>query len=114
LAVGTAVVAGTAGVVNHHMNQHYANQANAQADAQAQQQQMADLQAQQQQLAMQQQQLAAQQQAAVAQQAPAAPLPSSNPMDQQIAELQKFAALKDPGLLTAEEFQAKKKQSLGI
>jgi hypothetical protein len=35
-------------------------------------------------------------------------------MDQQIAELQKFAALKDQGLLTEEEFQAKKKQILGI
>jgi hypothetical protein len=113
LAVGTAVVAGTAGVVNHHMNQHYANQANAQANAQAQQQQMADLQAQQEQLAMQQQ-MAAQQQAAMAQQAPAAPLPSSNPMDDQVAEIRKFAALKDQGLLTEEEFQAKKKQILGI
>lgn len=115
LAVGTAVVAGTAGVVNHAMNNHYQNQAN----SQAQQQQVADMQAQQDQLAAQQQQLAAQQQAAQqqaaqAQQAPAAASPAANPMDEQIAQIQKFAKLKDQGLITEDEFEAKKKQILGI
>jgi Short C-terminal domain len=109
-AVGAAVIGGTAAVVNNKMNQHYANQAN----AQAQQQQMADMQYQQQQLAAQQQQLAAQQQAALPQQAPAPALPAANPMDEQIAQIQKFAKLKDQGILTEDEFQAKKKQILGI
>lgn len=34
--------------------------------------------------------------------------------DQQIAELQQLAQLKDQGILTQEEFDAKKKQILGI
>lgn len=127
VAVGTAVVAGTAGVVNHKMDQHYANQANqanAQAMAQQQQQQMADMQAQQEQLAYQQQQLAAQQQAAAlaAQQqaaavpppAPAPQVPAPSSQDQQIAELQKWAELQKQGIITPEEFAAKKAQILGI
>ena len=44
-----------------------------------------------------------------AQQAPAAP---AEPDD--AAEIQKYARLKDQGLLTEEEFEAKKKQILGI
>ena len=44
-----------------------------------------------------------------AQQAPAAP--SS---DDQLVEIQKLAALHDQGILTDEEFAAKKKQVLGI
>ena len=51
------------------------------------------------------QQMAAQQ-AAAAQQAPAAP--------DYAAELQQLAALKGQGLITEEEFEAKKKQILGI
>jgi len=44
-----------------------------------------------------------------AQQAPAAPAE----MDE-VAQIQKFAALKGQGLITEEEFEAKKKQILGI
>lgn len=114
LAVGTAVVAGTAGVVNHKMDQHYANQANAQAS----QQQMADMQAQQEQLAMQQQQLAmqqqyAQQQAALAaQQAPQVAAPAGGLTDQKIAQLQQLAELQKQGILTPEEFAAQKAKIL--
>jgi hypothetical protein len=93
LAVGTAVVAGTAGAVQHHQNQKYATQdaaANAgQQDAYAQG--LADA------------------QAAAAQQAPAAPA-----KDDTTAQLEQLAELKNKGILTEEEFQAKKKQILGI
>lgn len=34
--------------------------------------------------------------------------------DDQLAELEKLAALKDQGILTQEEFDAKKKQILGL
>lgn len=111
VAVGTAVVAGTAGVVNHKMDQHYANQANAQAS----QQQMADMQAQQEQLAMQQQQLAMQQQQAAqaAQQAPAqVAAPTGSMTDQKVADLQKLAELQKQGILTQEEFNAQKAKIL--
>lgn len=110
LAVGTAVVAGTAGVVNHKMDQHYANQANAQAS----QQQMADMQAQQEQLAMQQQQLAMQQQQAAlaAQQAPQVAAPAGGLTDQKIAQLQQLAELQKQGILTPEEFAAQKAKIL--
>jgi hypothetical protein len=47
--------------------------------------------------------------AAQAAQAPAAP-----PVDDTTAQLQQLAALKDQGILTQEEFDAKKKQLLGI
>lgn len=110
LAVGTAVVAGTAGVVNHKMDQHYANQANAQAS----QQQMAEMQAQQEQLAMQQQQLAMQQQQAAlaAQQAPQVAAPAGGLTDQKIAQLQQLAELQKQGILTPEEFAAQKAKIL--
>ena len=52
-----------------------------------------------------------QQQAQAAAPAPAAPAPAVDPMT---AELQQLAALKDQGILTQEEFDAKKKQVLGI
>lgn len=51
----------------------------------------------------------AEQQAAYAEQQPAAP--AEDPMTQQLEEL---ARLKDQGILTQEEFDAKKKQILGI
>jgi hypothetical protein len=41
--------------------------------------------------------------------APAAPAPQDD-----MAQIQQLAAMKDQGLLTEEEFQAKKKQILGI
>ena len=82
----TAVVAGTAGAVRHRQDQKYAAQDQAAYD----------------------QQMAAQQ-AYAAQQAPAAPAAPDY-----AAELQQLAALKGQGLITEEEFEAKKKQILGI
>lgn len=46
-------------------------------------------------------------------QAPAA-APAPAPADDMTAELQQLAQLKDQGILTQEEFDAKKKQILGI
>ena len=89
-AATTAVVAGTAGAVRHRQEEKYARQ-----DQEAYDQQMA-------QQAAYQQQAAAQQAAA----APAAP--------DYAAELAQLAQLKDQGILTEEEFEAKKKQILGI
>lgn len=51
----------------------------------------------------------AQDQAAAAQQAP-----QQAPVDDTTAQLQQLAQLKDQGILTQEEFDAKKKQILGI
>ena len=94
--LGTAVIAGGAA----HMGAKSAqkSQAAAQQEA-AQNAQIADLQAQQ---------------AAPAPQpvAPAAPAAPAEP--DAAAEIQKYAALKGQGLITEEEFAAKKKQILGI
>jgi hypothetical protein len=89
-AATTAVIAGTAGAVHHAQNQGYANK-----EAAAQQQQY-DQQMQQQQ--MQQQQAA----------------PASDNFDEQLIQIQKLSAMKDQGLLTEAEFNAKKAQILGI
>jgi Short C-terminal domain/Domain of unknwon function (DUF3824) len=93
----TAVVAGTASVVagnvRHHQDQKWAQQ-NQEAYAQ------------------QQAELAAQEQAYAAQQQAAAPPPAAQP--EYMAELEKLAQLKQQGVLTEEEFQAKKAQILGI
>ena len=86
-AATTAVVAGTAGAVRHRQDQKYARQ-----DQEAYDQQMAG-----------QQQMAAQQAPAAA---PAEP--------DYAAELEKLAQLKNQGILSEEEFEAKKKQILGI
>ena len=86
-AATTAVVAGTAGAVRHRQDQKYARQ-----DQEAYEQQMYE------------QQMAAQQQAAAA--APAEP--------DYAAELEKLAQLKNQGIISDEEFEAKKKQILGI
>jgi predicted Zn-dependent peptidase len=85
-AATTAVVAGTAGAVRHKQDQKYAAQDQAAYD----------------------QQMAAQQ-AAAAQAAPAAPAAPDY-----AAELEQLAQLKAQGILTEEEFEAKKKQILGI
>jgi hypothetical protein len=101
----TAVVVGTANVVNHAM---------APKPAQVSQQDAAAMQQQAYQQGAQDQ--AAAQQAAAQQAAPPpAPAPSSDAMtQQQISELQQLAQLKDQGILTDDEFTAKKKQILGI
>ncbi len=83
-AATTAVVAGTAGAVRHRQDQKYAAQDQAAYD----------------------QQMAAQQQYAPAPAAPAEP--------DYTAELEQLAQLKNQGILTEDEFQAKKKQILGI
>jgi hypothetical protein len=44
---------------------------------------------------------------------PPAPAPAAAPPDD-MAQIQQLATMKDQGLLTEEEFQAKKKQILGI
>ncbi len=90
--VGTAVVAGGAA----HYGAKKANQAQAEADQEAyQNQQIADMQAQQ-------------------AYAAAPPPPAASPADDDAAEIQKYAALKGQGLITEEEFEAKKRQILGI
>jgi membrane protease subunit (stomatin/prohibitin family) len=88
----TAVVAGTAGAVRHHQDQKYAAKDQAEYE--------------QQQYELQQQQAAMQAQAPAAPAAPAAP--------DYAAELEQLAQLKNQGILTEEEFQAKKAQILGI
>lgn len=63
----------------------------------------------------QQQRYAAQDQAAYAeQQAAQQPVAPAAPQDDMVAQLQQLATLKDQGILTQEEFDAKKKQVLGI
>jgi hypothetical protein len=93
-AVGTAVVAGTANAVTHKQNQKYAAQDQAaQAGQQdAYQQGVADAQAAQQ---------------------PVAPA-AAPAQDDMTVQLEQLAELKNKGILTEEEFQAKKKQILGI
>ena len=81
----------------------------------AQQQDIADLQSQQAQLAAQQQALA-QQQAAAQQTAAlqAAAAPAWGNLDDQRAQILKLSVMKDRGLITEQEFTAKKRQILGI
>jgi hypothetical protein len=85
-AATTAVVAGTAGAVRHRQQERYASQDQAEYEQ-----------------AMQQQQASAPPPAAAA---PAEP--------DYLAELEQLAQLRDQGILTPEEFEAKKKQLLGI
>jgi hypothetical protein len=81
------VVAGTATAVSNRVSRRQANRWASQEDAQyAQQQQYA---------------------------APA-PAPAAAPADDTVAQLTQLAQLKDQGILTEEEFAAKKAQILGI
>jgi len=101
-AVGTAVIAGTAGAVRHHQDQKWANQ--------AQQQQMSQQQAYEQGAADQQQayeQQMAQQQAYQQQSAP----PPAAGADL-TAQLQQLAELHASGVLSDEEFAAAKAKLL--
>ena len=85
-AATTAVVAGTAGAVRHRQEQKYARQ-----DQEAYEQQMYE------------------------QQAAAQPAPTAAPAEPDYAaELEKLAQLKNQGIISEEEFEAKKKQILGI
>jgi hypothetical protein len=101
VAVGTAVVAGTAGAVHHHQQQKYAQQDAAQQQQydQAYQQGAADAQAQQQpQYAPPPPQYAA-----------PAPAPAQ---DDLTAKLQQLADLHAQGVLSDEEFAAAKSKLL--
>jgi hypothetical protein len=98
VAVGTAVVAGTAGAVHHHQEQKYASQdAAKQAEYdQAYQQGAADASAQ-----------------AVPPPQQVAPPPAQAPaQDDLTAKLQQLAQLHDSGVLTDEEFSAAKQKLL--
>jgi hypothetical protein len=57
---------------------------------------------------------AAQQPPQEAPQQAAAPAPAAPAQQDDMAEIQQLATMKDQGILTEEEFQAKKKQILGI
>ena len=100
----TAVVAGTATVAVKATSNAMGGGQKKQAEA-AQNQQIADLQAQQNALAQQQ---------AAAQQAAAAAPAAGGGIDDQLLQIQKLSTLKEQGLLTDEEFTAKKAQILGI
>ena len=88
----TAVVAGTAGAVQHRQNKKYAEKEQAAADKQqsAYDQGVADAQAQQ---------------------AQAQPAPATDNTDY-AAELEKLGELHEKGILTDEEFAAKKQEIL--
>ena len=96
-AVGTAVVAGTAGAVHHHQDQKYAQQdyEEQQQYDQAYQEGASDAQAQQ-----------------------AAPPPQPAPAAAQevdvVSQLERLGALKEQGILTEEEFAAQKSKLLGM
>ena len=100
VAVGTAVVAGTAGAVHHHQDQKYAQKdaAAQQQYDQAYQQGAADAQAQQQ---------------AVAPPPPPAAAPAAAPAGSDLtAQLQQLAQLHDSGVLTDGEFAEAKAKLL--
>jgi hypothetical protein len=85
MAATTAVVAGTAGAVSHHQQQKYA-QKDAEQQAQPQYQQ-----------------------------APPPQYEEAAPEEPAyMAELQQLAQLKNQGVISNEEFEAKKKQILGL
>jgi membrane protease subunit (stomatin/prohibitin family) len=62
----------------------------------------------------QQQRWAAQEQQAYAEQAPAPPPQAAPAAPDYTAELEQLAKLRDEGVISAEDFEAKKKQLLGI
>jgi predicted Zn-dependent peptidase len=62
----------------------------------------------------QEQRWAAQEQAEYAAQAPPPPPPAAQGAPDYTAELERLAKLRDDGVISAEDFEAKKKQLLGI
>lgn len=104
MAARTAVVAGTATAVSGSVARHQQQK----AEDQAQEQQYAAQQAQAEQQAAAQQAAAQQAAAQQAQQAQ-----SQGGGTDLVAELQKLAALKDQGILSADEFAAAKARLLG-
>ena len=96
----TAVVAGTAtATVGATKKMMGGGQQQAAAEQAAAEQQMAEMQAQQ---------------AAFESQQAAQVAPAADSLDAQLVQIQKLAVLKEQGLLTEEEFTAKKAQILGI
>ena len=84
-AATTAVVAGTAGAIRHRQDQKYAAQDQAAYDQQVYEQQQAP------------------------------PSPAAQPAEPDyVAELERLAQLKAQGIVSEEEFAAKKAQLLGI
>jgi alkylation response protein AidB-like acyl-CoA dehydrogenase len=117
VAVGSAVFAGTAGAVQHRQQKRWAGQEQEAYQQSAQQQQLADQQAQIEALQQQQQYAAPPQQYAAPPPQYAAPpqeqyAPPAEPS--YMGELQQLAALRDQGIISAEDFEAKKRQLLGI
>ena len=90
VAVGSAVMAGTAGAVHHHQNKRWAKK-EAEEQAQYEQQQYEQEQYEQQ-----------------YEQPPAAP------EEDVVSQLERLAALKEQGILTDEEFAAQKAKLLGM
>ena len=91
VAVGSAVMAGTAGAVHHHQQKRWAKQ-----DQEQQMEMQQDMYEQQ----MEYEQQYAQQQAEPAQ-------------EDVVSQLERLAALKEQGILTEEEFAAQKAKILG-
>ena len=98
-AVGTAVIAGTAGAVRHHQEQKWAGQ-------QAQQDAM-------QQDAYEQGMAAAQQQQMAQQQMAPPPAPAAAPAGIDMEQLKQLGELHAAGVLNDEEFAAAKAKLLG-
>jgi hypothetical protein len=93
-AVGTAVVAGTAGAVRHHQDQRYARKdAEEQAQYEAQQEQYAP--------------------PPQSQYAPPPAQPAPPAEEDPITQIERLGSLKEQGLITEEEFAAQKAKILG-
>jgi Short C-terminal domain len=107
----TAVIAGTASATVGAVNNRAQKKAMAQQQEVADAQQMQDMQAQMDQM---QAQMGAPQAPAPAAPAPAAAPAAAGGSDDIAAQLTQLKGLVDQGVLTQEEFDAKKKQLLGI
>ena len=112
VAVGSAVAGATMGAVNHHQQKRWASKDQEAYQEAATQQQLAAQQAQIEQLQQQQAAPPPQYAAPPPQYAPAAPAAAAAPS--YVEELQHLATLRDQGIISAEDFEAKKRQLLGI
>jgi len=107
-------MAGTAGAVHHHQQKRWDSKDQEAYQETATEQQLADQQAQIEQLQQQQQYAPPPPQYAAPppQYAPEAPAQAAAPA--YVDELQRLATLRDQGIISAEDFEAKKRQLLGI
>ncbi len=108
-AVGTAVIAGTAGAVRHAQDQHWANQQSQQQSQYDQAYQQGAYDAQQQQQQQQPQYYAPPPQ----QPYPQVAAPQAPAQDDLAAQLKKLSDLHASGVLSDEEFSAAKQKLLG-